>query len=195
MKLSDIKEPITCSVKELAERLSMDVDSVARLARQGILRKAKRGEYMLIESMEAYVIYQRQSPTAKRSSNGEQGEPEDSTEADFERHRARLYKARADRAERDNAIAAGDLHEAKTVAEYLGPMIANFRAKALAMPNDLAPLIPIECRAEVREQVDDCVRNMLTELSEYDPAKIAEAAQPPAVEDDEEEDEEEEPEQ
>ena len=181
----------TCDGKTLAGLLNLTLRHITRLADQGVIRKAKRGEYLLWPSVTAYVSFLQQTPAAKRRTvppDGEEVEPVDSVSR-WEKHRARLYKEKADRAERENKILTGELHEAKAVSTYLGPMIANFRARVLALPNDIAPLIPVECRAEIREQVDECVRHACDELSDYDPAKIASNATLPESDEIEEEDE------
>jgi phage terminase Nu1 subunit (DNA packaging protein) len=157
-------------VGELAGILGIDEDHVARLARQAVVVKAKRGEYLLVESLKGYITYQRQSPAAKRDAAGE--EPTEAG-ADYERERARLTKEKADKAAMDNQLMRGELHDGKAVAHHVGQMLAAFRAKVLSLPNACAGVVAnLSTADECFTVLDDHCRDALTELSEYDPAAV-----------------------
>ena len=141
MEYSELTEPLTCTLPELAELLRLQQETVCRLSKLGVLRKAKRGKYLLVESLAGHSAYLRQMTPNERKANT--AGPEDSGEehslgavAAFELHRAALYKERAEKAKRDNEIAAGKSHKAEAVEYYMGKMIVAFRSRVLAIPND-----------------------------------------------------------
>ena len=67
---------------------------------------------------------------------------------------------------RDEVIYVNDF------ADFLTPMLSNFRAKAMNLPNQIAPIILSAQRVEEAEGIiRKHIYEMLKELSEYDPKK------------------------
>jgi len=136
---------------------------VEQLAKAGVLNRASRGKYPLEECIQGYIAYREE--LTKKSENV--------SAADYEKHRARLYKARADKAEIEAKAFSGEFHHADEVAAVMGEMLASFRAKALAIPNICAPRVADIMDAHVCQDVlTEAVHDALTEMGGYDATEV-----------------------
>ncbi|HWL51336.1 MAG TPA: hypothetical protein VNQ90_02815 [Chthoniobacteraceae bacterium] len=179
----DFDQKIEVTGPELAAVIALTPTRVQQLSREGIIRKASRGKYLLWPSISNYVAYLQERAQGKR---GNDGEPVDA--GSYEAHRARLYKERADREEMENAVRRGELHAAEAVVAHIGPMLAAFKAKVLSIPNATAAIVadldtPDACQAALEEHC----REACEELSEYDPQAIAGQGAEVPTDDEEEE--------
>ena len=90
----------------------------------------------------------------------------------FEEARTRKTTAEADIKEMEVAQAAGALIPAEEVVASWTDILANLKAKLLALPVKTAPLVRQEEDLRVIEHIiESQVREALSELAQYDPAK------------------------
>jgi hypothetical protein len=115
-----------------------------------------------------------------------QGGSEDA-KADYDAEKARLTRAKRISAELDLAVKSGQLHRAAEVEGVMTDMLATFRTRVLALPARVAPLVlGKEELAEVKGTMQKYVKEVLEELSDYEPKKFApKGAQSVLDEDDE----------
>lgn len=153
---------VTCSIKDLAELFGYTTQRIDQLTAEGLVVKKGRGKYALWESVRG-IVYHRETKKTNQW-DGEDG-------GDYETHRARLTKAKADIAEMDAGIRKAQVHDAGAVAAVWGDMIANAKAKLLSMPTALAGRIHGEESLElVKERIEEAVHQALNELANYDPS-------------------------
>lgn len=158
-------------VGTLAKLFNLTDIRVQQLAKAGIVSKTERGKYDLWESVRGYIRYLQERSGTKGPAMSEDGEV---IADDYGTHRARLYKARADAAELDAQLLRGRLHDADAIREAVGDMIGNARAKLLPLGTALCgQLRNLRTEAEIKERIDEKVREALNELADYDPGKIA----------------------
>lgn len=160
------QEPTTegadSDVGAVADFCNLTAARVQQLAAAGVMIKTQRGRYDLHGSARAYIRYLQGQPT-----------PADGEEGDFGKHRARLYAARADKAEEEAKLIKGKSHDAETVAEVMNQMMGTFRARCLALPTQTAPLVansddPNTCKAILT----DAMHEALSELAAYPAQEI-----------------------
>lgn len=134
------------------------------LADKEIIPKPDKGRWPVLDSMRGYIRYQR----ALR-----QGDADDVDGGGFREHgdkesdhRRRLTKARADLAEVEARQAVGELVPVQHVSDVWCDIVANFRARALAVAHKAAPLVSME------KDIDSChatiealIHEALAELS------------------------------
>lgn len=92
----------------------------------------------------------------------------DTSDLDIDEAKRRKLAAEAALAEIDLARARGEVVEIEQVAEVIGEQFSALRARLMAMPSKVAPLvIGVGDLGEVREVIDDHVRDALAELSGF----------------------------
>lgn len=89
---------------------------------------------------------------------------------DLSHERARLAAAQAEKVERENALAAGQLIYASHASAAWGQILVAIKSGVLALPSRVAPYIddPL-VRAQVVALLEDRVHEVLSELAESDP--------------------------
>jgi phage terminase Nu1 subunit (DNA packaging protein) len=89
---------------------------------------------------------------------------------------ARLKRAQADKLEMELALRRGELVAAEDVGEYLAGILSALRAKMLALPKRLAPVvIGLKKPAEVSNRMEKDVHEALLELAGLDPDEAVKA--------------------
>lgn len=154
----------TVEVAVLAKLFSLTTVRVQQLASQGVVIKAARGRYDLWASIRNYIKFLQERKVNQWSGEGEQD--------GYTQHRARLTKAKADKAEVEAALIKGTAHDAQAVAAVWTDMIGNARAKMLALPTKLAAQLEGMTIAERKEAIQAAVSQVLNELSDYSPEAV-----------------------
>jgi phage terminase Nu1 subunit (DNA packaging protein) len=155
----------TVEVGTLSKLFNLTAVRVQQLASDGVIVKHARGRYDLWASIRNYIKFLQERKVNQWS--GAEGEPDGYTQ-----HRARLTKAKADKAEVEAALVKGTAHDAQAVAAVWEDMIGNARAKLLALPTKLAAQLEGMTIAERQEAIQAAVAQALTELSEYSPEAV-----------------------
>jgi len=144
-------------VRVIARLLVLTERRVQQLATAGIIPKASRGNYDLIESVRGYILHQRKLIEERQPG----------TVTVLEEERARLTGAKASMAELDERERRGELIPASQVEGFLLPLFTRVRQGILSLPSRAAPkaydakTIP-ECERIILE----CCNEALTEISE-----------------------------
>jgi len=123
----------TQSLAVIARLLDLTERRVQQLARDGVIPPSaqqgpERGRYDPVGAVRGYVRFLREQ--AARAQSGV---------ADFGAERARLIRAKADRAEMEAARMRDELIPAPDIAEAWTEMVASMRARLLALPDKIAP--------------------------------------------------------
>ncbi len=144
------------SSKQISELLGITVSRIEQLVNSGILPREARGKYPPAACVQAYIAY-RESLVR---------ESENVSAADYEKHRARLTKARADKAEMEAVAYSGEFHHGAETAEVVGEMLARFRSKVLAGPAISAPRVADVMDASVCQEIlMEAAHDMLVEMA------------------------------
>jgi phage terminase Nu1 subunit (DNA packaging protein) len=139
----------TVSASELAKLLGIAPNSVSALANQGVLVRAKRGQYLEHASVTAYCA-------SLRSAAAGRGSP-------ITAQRERLVKAQAQKAEDENRIRTGDMLSAAEVGVRLRKEWNIVRATLLGLPTRWGQRQPQLSNDDV-SALDREVRNTLLGL-------------------------------
>jgi phage terminase Nu1 subunit (DNA packaging protein) len=155
----------TVEVGVLAKLFNLTAVRVQQLATDGIVIKHARGRYDLWPSIRNYIKYLQERKVNQWSGSGEGA-------GDYEGHRARLTKAKADMAEMDAELKKGTVHAAEAVAAVWADMISNARAKLLALPTKLAGALDGLTITERQEVLKLAMNEALQELASYRPEVV-----------------------
>ena len=143
------------SAEVLAKLLDLTERRVRQLSAEGVIPKAARGRYEVVGAVRGYIRYLRDLAL-----KGDLGT------ADYGIERARLVKARADLAEMEAKQVRGELIPAPDVTLAWTEIMALVRARLLALPDKLAPVIhETTSIAEARDVIRQAVHELLSELS------------------------------
>lgn len=154
------QQKITCDVHQLAESLGMSARNVQLLEKEGVAVRVSHGRYDLHSTIRNYIA----------SLQADASPQEDS---EFAVARTRVYRARAEILEAQSQALRGQLHDAELVKEVVTEGISDIRAKFLAIPTRLAPILADEPDpAKCSEIIRDAVYAALTECSKYNGREV-----------------------
>jgi len=148
------------TARYLAEILGITERRVNQISNEKkIFTRDLNGKYQVVECVAAY--YKEKYLPASRN-------------IDYEEEKARHERAKREKQELLLAKMKGELHEAATVENVLTNMLVTFRTRMLGVPTKIAPtLIGQKNISKITDIIDREIREVLTELSEYDPAMFA----------------------
>lgn len=138
----------------IARLLDLSERRVQQLSREGVIPKAERGSYDLVGAVRGYVRYLRE--LVQKAQGGA---------ADLPTERTRLVKAKADLAELEAHQRRGDLVPVADTALAWAAVTARLRARLIALPDKLAPLVhdatnPAAVRAVLRSAIVEALADL-----------------------------------
>lgn len=143
----------------LARLFNLTERRVQQLAKDGIIPRGAKGEYALLPSVKGYIQFLQEAASRAGGDNDE-----------IARSRARYEAARAEEREIDLAERKRELVHVDDVMDEVSKMVANFRARVLAIPSAVAAQgVGMTSRAELENLAKNKVYEALHELSRYDP--------------------------
>jgi phage terminase Nu1 subunit (DNA packaging protein) len=151
-----LRKDVTCrprpnSAAEIATLLGISSATVSKLASEGVLPRAGRGEYDAPGCVQAYVRH-RLGTAAK----------EDPTVVRLMNERSRLTKAKADAAEREARVRGGELVEASEIEAAWVSVITTARNRLRLIPSKVALRVvglksPADAQELLRREIDDAL--------------------------------------
>lgn len=157
----DSVDNVTVSGGVLADLFSLTDRRIRQLADEGIIVRVKKGRYDLVSSVKNYIIHIK--------TNNDLKDNKSDVEIDLERERALHEKVKRAKSEIELAAMRGEMHHSSDVERVMNDMLGNFRAKILAMPSKLAPLLVARNELAIIQQLikKEC-NETLEELAAYD---------------------------
>lgn len=155
------------SAPELAAVLGITRQRVNQLVADNIIKRTSRAKHPLAVSVQSFIAYKLRTQA--------DGMEKSTAAEDYELHRARLYKARADAAEIDAALRLGEVIHGEIAEELWTSMIMKMRARMLAIPGKLAPVVVESCTPrDAFKLMQDEIHEALQNIADYDPQPIIE---------------------
>lgn len=143
--------------KAVAKFLKMTPKNVERLTEKGILQTKQGGLYSLIESNHAYIDYLRDR------------KPDSEEALDLNEERAKLTKAKRQKAELELTIEKGDLHKSEDIEKIMTATLINFKSRLSAIPAEEAEkLATMTDKAKIFLYLNDRFKEALKELSDFE---------------------------
>lgn len=155
-------------VQEIAELTGYTTQRIDQLSAEGVTVKLGHGKYDAFGTLQNLFSHVR----TKRTNQYDSADPSSPEGQNYEAHRARLTKAKADMAEIDADLKKGTTHAAEAVAAVWADMIGNARAKLLALPTKLAGALDGLTITEREALLKDGVNEALRELADYSPQVV-----------------------
>jgi phage terminase Nu1 subunit (DNA packaging protein) len=149
-----MKFPVKISTSELAVVLGINERTVGKLVGKKILRREARGCFDLTDALQAYLAY-REGLVAAEHGSGTYGKA-----------RAQLYLERARMARLKREEIEGELLPSSKVLAGWSAILANVKARMLAIPSKCAPrLVGLKSAAEAKAIIETEVYEALEEAS------------------------------
>lgn len=145
-----------CPAATLAKLFNLHERRVRQLGQEGIIPRPQHGQYDLLGSVQGYVKYL-QARAEGRHLEGQ----------DVHAERGRLVRAKAHKAELEIAALEGSLLPFDEVVAAWQQLVAAFRARCLALPSKLAPVVSTSEISEIQDHIDRGIREALEELSRF----------------------------
>lgn len=129
------------------------------MMRRGLLKKDGHGKYPLVDNVHRYAKYMR-----SRMPNGD---PSLAGGKDAD-NKSRTLAAKAEIAELEAKKMRGELVEVEAVTRTWVDLTANFRARMLAVPHKLAPLVAVEsdiaaCHDKIENEINDALNELVND--------------------------------
>lgn len=135
-ELAEIEElvsrPRTATAAELADWLGLTPNRVNALARDGVLPRDRDKAFPLRAAIRAYCDHARAGATGRRA------------DAELAAEKLRLARESADKIALQNAVARGDMLDARTVANEWRAVVTDLRAGVLAVPSRVAARLGLD---------------------------------------------------
>ena len=148
---------IRVTPSEAATFLQVSERTFYRLVERGIIPKARDGEYILGEVVEAYWRNQFDTEGLKAA-------------------QTRLTTAQAELKELELAEQRGELHRASAIAKVWADNVLNAKKKLLAIPTKIPPMLVGQDVQTIRKKLEQEIKESLRELADYDGEKITRAS-------------------
>lgn len=142
--------------KAVARFLDVSERRVRQLRDEKIIDEVRPGLYDLADTTRKYINYLR-----KRN-------PESETAVDYNTERALLVRAKRKNEEFDLLVKENQLHRSEDVETVLSNMLINFRARLMAIPAKLSPILAKKTdKAEIFGLVKGHIDEALNELADF----------------------------
>jgi phage terminase Nu1 subunit (DNA packaging protein) len=146
----------TFPLDTIAKLLDLTPQRVLQLVNQGVIPKKERGRYELVPVVRGYIKYLR-----------ERGLRADVSGDDYNAHRTRLTKVKADLAEMEKAQVEEQLIPSADVEAAWMEVAQNMKQKLLAFPQRVAPEVyAAEKLVEVKSILKDHIYDALQEIAD-----------------------------
>jgi len=145
----------TFPLDTISKLLDLTPRRVQQLSAEGIIPKAERGRYELVPAVQGYIKYLKER-SIKADASGD----------DYNAHRTRLTKVRADMAEIEKAQIEEQLIPSSDVENAWLEVSQNMRQKLLAFPQRVSPEVyAAEKLVEVKTILKDHIYDALQEIA------------------------------
>lgn len=160
-KITDV-DSMTVSVGVMANMFSLSERRIRQMAEEGIVVRAAKGRYKLVESLRNYTLALKLAAEGANVDNPDGEISIDEEKALHERIKRHISELRLQ-------VMRGDLHKAEDVERVMSDMLASFKVRAMNIPSKIAPSLENRSTAYIKEKLTKEILEVLNELKDYNP--------------------------
>lgn len=160
-KVTDI-DSLTVSAAVLGRIFGVTDRRVRQMAKEGIIVRAAKGRYNLVESLKNYIL------SLKLAAEGVTMESPDG-EIDIDEEKALHERVKRHISELKLQTMKGELHKAEDVERVMSDMLAAFKTRVMNIPSKVAPILEDRDTGYIKDRLTNEVVEVLNELKDYDP--------------------------
>lgn len=162
-KVTDI-DSLTVSAAVLGNIFGVTERRVRQMAEEGILVRAAKGRYNLVESLKNYILSLKLAVDSAGSIETPDGE------INIEEEKALHERVKRHISELKYQTMKGELHKAENVRQVMTDMLTSFKTRMLNIPAKVAPVLEDRDAGYIKDRLTAEVTEALNELKDYDPA-------------------------
>lgn len=155
-------DSLTVSVGAMANIFSLSERRIRQMAEEGIVVRASKGRYKLVESLKNYAL------ALKLAAEGANVDNPDG-EIDIDEEKALHERIKRHISELKLQVMKGDLHKAEDVERVMMDMLASFKTRLMNIPSKVAPVLENRDAAYIKDHLTKEVIEVLNELKDYNP--------------------------
>lgn len=160
-KITDV-DSMTVSVGAMAHMFSLSERRIRQMAEEGIVVRAAKGRYKLVESLKNYTLALKLAAEGANVDNPDGEINIDDEKALHERIKRHISELKLQ-------VMRGDLHKAEDVERVMSDMLASFKVRLMNIPSKVAPSLENRSTAHIKERLTKEVLEVLNELKDYNP--------------------------
>ncbi len=160
-KVTDI-DSLTVSAAVLGGIFGVTDRRVRQMAEEGIIARAAKGRYNLVESLKNYIL------SLKLAAEGATMDGPDG-EIDIGEEKALHERVKRHISELKLQTMKGELHKAEDVERVMSDMLAAFKTRVMNIPSKVAPVLEDRDAGYIKDRLTNEVVEVLNELKDYDP--------------------------
>ena len=160
-KVTDI-DSTTVSAAVLGNIFSVTDRRIRQMAEEGIIVRAAKGRYKLVESLKNYTL------ALKLAAEGANTDDPDG-EINIDEEKALHERIKRHISELKLQVMKGDLHKAEDVERVMMDMLASFKTRLMNIPSKVAPALENRDAAYIKDRLTKEVMEVLNELKDYNP--------------------------
>ncbi len=160
-KITEV-DSLTVSVGAMANIFSLSERRIRQMAEEGIIVRAAKGRYRLVESLKNYTL------ALKLAAEGANVDNPDG-EINIDEEKALHERIKRHISELKLQVMKGDLHKAGDVERVMMDMLASFKTRLMNIPSKVAPVLENRDAAYIKDRLTKEVMEVLNELKDYNP--------------------------
>lgn len=160
-KVTDV-DSMTVSVGVLANMFSLSERRIRQMAEEGILVRASKGRYKLVDSLKNYLLALKLAAEGANVDNPDGDINIDEEKALHERIKRHISEMKLQ-------VMKGELHKAADVEQVMMDMLASFKTRVMNIPSKVAPVLENRDTAYIKDHLTKEVMEVLNELKDYNP--------------------------
>ena len=160
-KVTDI-DSLTVSAAVLGGIFGVTDRRVRQMAEEGIIVRAAKGRYNLVESLKNYIL------SLKLAAEGATIDGPDGA-IDIDEEKALHERVKRHISELKLQTMRGELHKAEDVEKVMSDMLAAFKTRVMNIPSKVAPILEDRDAGYIKDRLTNEVVEALNELKDYDP--------------------------
>ncbi len=156
---------VTVTASVLGDIIGVTDRRVRGLAEEGILVRAAKGRYKLMESLKNYIL------TLKISNSNDAHPDPEVLDLDIEKAKHEVLKRQM--SELKLHLMEGNVHKSEDVRAVMSDMLVTFRSRLMNHPVKTAPVLAgMHDPGEIQDYLEKEMLDALAELKEYDPKEF-----------------------
>lgn len=160
-KITDV-DSMTVSVSVMANMFSLSERRIRQMAEEGIVVRAAKGRYKLVESLKNYTLALKLSAEGANVDNPDGEIRIDEEKALHERIKRHISELKLQ-------VMRGELHKAEDVERIMMDMLASFKTRMMNIPSKVAPALENRDTAYIKDRLMKEILEVLNELKDYNP--------------------------
>ncbi len=165
-KNADDISAVTVNASMLGDIIGVSDRRIRGLAEEGVLVRAAKGRYKLIESLKNYIL-------TLKIANGGDVQASDAENLDLDTEKAQHEVIKIQMSELKLRLMEGSVHKSEDVRAVMSDMLVTFRSRLMNHPVKAAPILAnMYDTGQIQAYLEREMQEALRELRDYNPKEF-----------------------